>query len=203
MKRVLSALLFTVLARATMVLHIENLKQPYSIQRNVGDNQICKGNFKLETQTSGSVDIRIYSEDGLRVFNKESLRANEEVDFSFNTVEGQLYTIKIEENTPITEQPVKMQYQMHSQINTFDKGVARASVIDPALTELSRFEKLLYELSLQTAFRQKETATFSDSIGEIVITILGINFVIFLAFTGILAYQMITFKDFLKKKKLI
>ncbi|KAI5189746.1 hypothetical protein NECID01_0652 [Nematocida sp. AWRm77] len=189
--------------RGRMILDIPNLKVPLSFQRSVMDNQICKGNFKLETPIEGSLKISIFSEDYRRVFHKEELKANEEVNFSFNTTVGQTYTIKVEENAPVPETNLKLFYDFTSQHNTFDKKVAKREIIDPAMSELTKIEKLLYDLSLQSNFRRKETTAFSDSINEIVISILGINFVMFIAFTGILAYQMVSFKDFLKKKKLI
>jgi len=189
-------------ARATLLLNIPSLKTPMVFKRNVGDNQICKGRFCLETPSDGQINISIFTEDFKRVFHKEGLKSKENVDFSFNTMRRQACTVRIEEKEQI-KTPIKVLYEFTSQYNTFNEDVAKSEIIDPAMVEMSRFEKLLYELSQQTSFRQKETAAFSDSIKEIVVTILVINFVMFIAFTGILTYQMFSFKVFLKKKKLI
>ncbi|EHY65430.1 hypothetical protein NERG_01876 [Nematocida ausubeli] len=203
MKFINIAILFAGLVHSRMLLNIKDIAVPFVIQRGVIDNQICKGQFKLETETAGSVNATIYSEDMKRVFTKDNLKYNEEVHFSFNTTNGQTYTIRIEQADEIPEKNIKVEYEFTSQYNTFNKNIAKYEVIDPALTEMTKFEKLLYELSLQTSYRQRETAAFSDSINEIVVSILCINLIMFIAFAGILAYQTISFKDFLKKKKLI
>lgn len=203
MKVVGILLLLLGLVYGKMLLHINDLSKPFTIQRGVIDNQICKGTFKLETPTTGSLSATIFSENMRRVFTKDNLKYDEEVHFSFNTTSGQTYLVKIEGREPIAEGSVKVLYEFTSQYNTFNKEIAKYEVIDPALSEMSKFEKLLYELSLQTSYRQRETAAFSDSINEIVISILCINIIMFVAFAGILAYQTISFKDFLKKKKLI
>ncbi|EIJ87211.1 hypothetical protein NEPAR06_0217 [Nematocida parisii] len=203
MKFINIVLLFAGLVHSRMFLNIRDISVPFSIQRGVIDNQICKGLFKLITPTKGTISATIYSEDMKRVFTKDNLKPNEEVHFSFNTTTGQTYIIKLEEMEEVPEKSVKVEYEFTSQYNTFNKNIAKYEVIDPALTEMTKFEKLLYELSLQTSYRQRETAAFSDSVNEIVVSILCINLLIFIAFAGILAYQTISFKDFLKKKKLI
>ncbi|KAI5181051.1 hypothetical protein NEOKW01_1292 [Nematocida sp. AWRm80] len=191
------------MCQGTMVLNIKDFTKPYVVRRAVIDNRISKGSFKIETPTQGSLNVAIFSEDLKKVFYKDGLKSQEKIDFSFNTTKGQTYTIQLSQKDPIPESHLKVEYQFDTQYNTFNKNVAKTEVIDPALSEMSNFEKLLYELSIQTSFRQKETAAFSDSINEIVISILCINFIMFVAFAGILAYQTISFKDFLKKKKLI
>ncbi|KAH9386291.1 uncharacterized protein NEMAJ01_1187 [Nematocida major] len=203
MKLISMILLLAGLAQAKMVLNINDITKPFSIQRGVIDNQICKGVFMLETPTEGSLNATIFSENMKRVFTKEGLKYNEEVHFSFNTTSGQIYVVKIEEKEPLSEKNIKMLYEFTSQYNTFNKEIAKFEVINPAMSEMTKFEKLLYELSLQTSYRQKETSAFSDSVNEIVISILCINIIMFVAFAGILVYQTISFKDFLKKKKLI
>ncbi|KAI5188969.1 p24 family protein delta-1 [Nematocida minor] len=203
MKVISIILLVLGLAHARMMLNIKDISKPYMMQRGVINNQICRGVFKLQTPTAGSLSATIFSEDMRRVFTKEDIKHGEEVNFSFNTTSGQTYTVKIEEMSPIPEKSVRVEYEFTSQYNTFNKDIAKYEVIDPALSEMTKFEKLLYELSLQTSYRQRETAAFSGSINEIVISILCINLIMFIAFAGILAYQTISFKDFLKKKKLI
>lgn len=186
-----------------MILNIKDISKPFSMQRGVIGNQICRGSFKLLTPTTGSIATTIFSEDMKRVFTKENLKYDSQVNFSFNTTPGQTYMIKIEEIDHIPEKSIKVEYEFNSQYNTFNKEIAKYEVIDPALSEMARFEKLLYQLSLQTSYRQRETAAFSGSINEIVASILCINLVMSIAFAGILAYQTISFKGFLKKKKLI
>ncbi|OAG31551.1 hypothetical protein NEDG_00026 [Nematocida displodere] len=188
---------------ATMVFDLPDLKKPFKFSRGIIPHQICKGRFLLETETQGSVNVFVFAENSMRVFSKYNLKSRESVNFSFSLTEGQVYTIQIEENTPIPETNIKILYELTSQYNTFDKKIASSEVIIPALQELSGLEKHLKDLAFQTTKRLGETVAFSDSIGEIVFTILCINFLMFLSLTGILTYQMFTFKDYLKKKKMI
>ncbi|KAI5185516.1 p24 family protein delta-1 [Nematocida homosporus] len=203
MKLFLVFVLSLVLVRSKLLLPISDIGTPFVFKRPIIANQICKGSFKLSTPTEGSLDVTIFSEEGKRVFYKRGLKSQETVDFSFNTTEPQTFQVQIEQGDPVPEKTVLVEYEITSQFNTFNKAVAKSEVLEPALLEISRIEKLLYELSLQTSFRQKEIAAFSNSINDIVISIPCINFIMFIAFAGILGYQMISFKDFLKKKKLI
>ncbi|KAI5171691.1 hypothetical protein NEFER03_0996 [Nematocida sp. LUAm3] len=203
MKILLVFALVIALVKSKMLLTINDVNVKYEFKRVVNPNQICSGYFLLKSATQGSIDINIFSEDGKRIFSKRGLLSKEKIDFSFNTTEAQTFLISIMQGETINEGRIVVEYEFSSQTNTFNKSVAKTEVIDPALVGISRIEKLLYELSLQTFFRQKEVSAFSNSINDILISIPCINFIMFVAFAGILGYQMVSFKDFLKKKKLI
>lgn len=202
--KVLAALfLLLTCAQCKILLPIKNIDKPYEFKRAVLPNQICKGSFRLITDTKGSIDITIFAENGKRVFYKTDMHSRDSVDFSFNTTESQTYHVKIEQNQVISEKEILLEYEFTSQCNTFNKNVAKAQVLGPAMEETYRIEKLLHELAMQTSLRQRDTQEFTNNMSDIIISIPCINFIVFLAFAGILGYQMISFKDFLKKKKLI
>jgi emp24/gp25L/p24 family/GOLD len=188
-----------------LIFKIESMKSPFVIEKTVPENQICTGKFGIARPTNAVLAIKIYSQDNRRVFNKEDIRHGDQpVNLSFNTSVGQVYTIRVSaQEQPQNHEPVYLQYGLSSQINTFDKDVAKASVLDPAFEEVSKFENLLYESTRQTAARQRETRSLTESFKQIVLTIFLTNFVIFAAFAGITAVHLVAFQSFLRKKKLI
>lgn len=187
-----------------LVFKLDSMREPFTIEKTVIDSQICKGVFGIARPSSAVLEIMIYGEDGRRVFYKDSIVHGDTVNLSFNTSYGQVYTIKVNaKKKPPKGEPLYLKYEFTSQFNTFDKNVAKAKVIAPAMEEMARFEKLLYESGTQTGKRQQEASTLTESFRQIVMTIFVINFVIFGCFSGITAFHILAFQSFLKKKKLI
>lgn len=183
----------------------KHTKEPFEMQFNVIEHQICKGYFEPQN-AHYAYEVVIKSENGGTLFSNRNLQSVTKTHYSFNLAEEQelmMYIIAKPNSAEAFKFPAELMMQFSTQFDTFNKEVAKDTRVEPAMYALSNSDNYLYKLiNLSDDWGQKMGLIDKEHRKMFnFITIMSCG--TFLVYLFVNVYHMHAMKKFLKQKKLI
>ncbi|KRH92095.1 putative Emp24/Gp25L/p24 protein [Pseudoloma neurophilia] len=174
---------------------------------NVLANQMMQGSVLAIGGLNCKYAITIESDEDKRaVFHKADVSFDEPNHFIVVNQDPKLYRIfieayKIEENVHF--EPGKFKFSFNTKFNTFDKDVAKAHAVEPAMKQLLEFEKLLHTTLLKMDVKRNKLLQMIKSQRSLFISVSYLSFFLFLCFFIANVIQLRRAKQFFRSKKLL
>ncbi|KAF7684332.1 hypothetical protein TCON_0481 [Astathelohania contejeani] len=186
-----------------------NDNSPVLIELDIIENQIVQGHFKAIGNINSTFEVSIRGDETNRYyFAPQKLETNgTETAFSFNTNEPDEIGLLINP-TPLASvghmtNRGKLELALKTRFDTFDKETAKDVKIKPAMQQLLAVEKLLKQMARRTSDRVGMMHSVQNEHRKLIMFVVFFSLFTLGLFAGINAYEVYSFKRFLKRKKLI
>lgn len=198
--------LFLHLTNCRINIHYPKSRKSFTFTENVLENQIIHGYFGTKGNINCKYQVSISGkENGIQHFYNESIDKTE-TNYAFNINEPSEFEVTL---VPVVVDNArdyetgKVSYNMASQINTFQKEVAKDAKLGPALQTLTWMDDLLLQVIKQTEMRHMQLNALMDTYNRSIRIMSAFSVITFLVVASFNFYQVYSMKQFFRKKKMI